>query len=484
MGNGWMPLAFRNRFHGFTGRFDGNGYTIRGLRIDYQNKLAAFTYIGLFSAVEGTVTDLVLEGSINTRLGDCNIGSITAQLYQKGRIFRCRNACDISATIQNGSVSVGGIACNSEFYYSNVGGTIGYCCNNGNISVDLEEMEEFTKTRVIRLSGISCSSTINDCYNTGDISIKGFDEDTDEAFTAGISTASDKSIQHCYNIGKAEKPISYASKDRQRNCYYLKGCSESDDESVELSDEQFRDLSNFKAFNTEFNVKWTIASESDYPYPQLLDCMQSRPDLGLVTFEVISPSTELPLDEEDTNYFNIMIRVLPLNVIDASHLTWTVSDPSICKITYEPYLDSTNGIIQIDILPLSLGTATITLTHPGDISYSFEVTVIQAIKELDVESVAVGMLVGESAVLPVRTVPEAGPGVERCLYRDYDSNIIEVDNNGVVTAKAVGSTRICVSNFHGTLTAILSVEVSDPNLIGVFTIDQFKLERPFFPSRR
>ena len=66
-GRGWNPIGSGDLYKGgaFSGVFDGNGHTIKGLRINLTNSnppagIAKDTYAGLFANVTGTVRNLHL----------------------------------------------------------------------------------------------------------------------------------------------------------------------------------------------------------------------------------------------------------------------------------------------------------------------------------------------------------------------------------------------------------------------------------------
>jgi len=115
-------MTIGNDHNYFQGRFNGNGHTIIIKRITpipdtIQN-------VGLFSRVEGSVWDLVLEGTVVGGAGSVSIGGICGELIS-GQITNCSNYAEIGFLLGY-NYHMGGIAGKSS-------GTILYCVNNGDV---------------------------------------------------------------------------------------------------------------------------------------------------------------------------------------------------------------------------------------------------------------------------------------------------------------------------------------------------------------
>ena len=159
--------------HSFEGTFDGDGFTITGLKMnDTSSYLALFRDIGSF----GTVKNL---GLIDTRvIGNAYSAGIAG--YNSGTIDACFNIGQVS-----GSQYVGGIA---GYNY----GTIKRCFNTGDIS-GTGASSQF-------IGGITGwnDEKIEDCYNTGDISGANNIGGITGRNHGGALTGS---ISRCYNTG-------------------------------------------------------------------------------------------------------------------------------------------------------------------------------------------------------------------------------------------------------------------------------------------
>ncbi|MDR1328600.1 MAG: S-layer homology domain-containing protein, partial [Oscillospiraceae bacterium] len=162
----WVPIGDSD--YQFTGKFDGQGHTIRNMRI---TKIAYDTNIGLF-------------------------GSVT------------------NATIRNVGLTLGYIDVSNSSGVINAGGLVGYaspltltiienCYNTGNISIS--SMSQPCAAGIIGFFHSSLSSLIiKGCYNTGNINIS-ISPYTSQAGGKGggiVGCAlSDVTIENCYNAG-------------------------------------------------------------------------------------------------------------------------------------------------------------------------------------------------------------------------------------------------------------------------------------------
>ncbi|MEE0547322.1 MAG: S-layer homology domain-containing protein [Peptococcaceae bacterium] len=161
---------------GFTGTFDGAGFSIRGVVIDSTD-----SYVGLFSKIgeNGVVKDLILTDSFIS-WGDSNIGAFCAM--NEGNITSCVN----SSSVVGYSLQIGGICGFNE-------GIISECVNEGVIR----------STGSFSLGGIcgyqfmgSSSTSIENCRNSASVSAT-----FEAAAVGGICGWNENSIAHCSNDG-------------------------------------------------------------------------------------------------------------------------------------------------------------------------------------------------------------------------------------------------------------------------------------------
>jgi len=312
MGNGWNPIG-SNDIYGnatFSGTFDGNGHTIRGMRIDVTNIPTGadkILYVGLFSEVSGEILNLNME-DVSMYVDSSNksvyVGTIAAKTTE-GIIDNCKVTGKIEsvngdesyvggvagynqATISKSSVDVelqskaretqamtyaGGVAgYNSgtiQLCYAN-GSIIGYG-NRGNTSSDK------SYGYAGGLVGYNKNGIIENCYNTSDVDSAAFK--SDKAYSGGISGYhSGGTIVGCYNIGivkvaakssEAAKAVTNAS---VSNCFYLQGSGVGCTGATALTETQMLLRSMYKGL--DFDAVWMINADAEYPYPQLVDNLQ------------------------------------------------------------------------------------------------------------------------------------------------------------------------------------------------------------------
>ncbi|MBU5462021.1 hypothetical protein [Lachnoclostridium sp. MSJ-17] len=262
-GNGWEPIG-SNGIYGktaFNGTFDGNGYEIKGLRINMKSKPSGTgdIYLGLFASNSGTIKNLTVSGSVSagSNIYVYYAGAIAG--YNYGAIEGCCNKAEI--TIPYGTYA-SGIA---GYTYS--GGKVTQCYNTGSISATRKS------SNGVYASGIThcANGTVSDCYNTGNITASNT-YNAAYASSAGISACSGSgSINNCYNTGTAAKAISYTS---VTNCYFLSGSGADITGAKLLNDSQMKKLELFKGFDTANT--WFIDENAEYKYPQLRNNKQTK----------------------------------------------------------------------------------------------------------------------------------------------------------------------------------------------------------------
>ena len=213
----WTPIGYYTSYYNnspFKGIFDGQGYTIKGLKITGS----ASGNRGLFGYVDsGTVENVTVQGAITLTGnggGSYGAGGIVGQLYgQAGTVRNCRS----DVAVQGGQ---------------NVGGIVGYvaggnyasskeitgCVNTGTVSSN-----SYNAGGIVGY--INGQVTVDSCYNRGTVTGGGWR-------AGGITAYLDSSyakVLNCYTIGKATaKSGDFAqvvgkksSSATITNCYYL-----------------------------------------------------------------------------------------------------------------------------------------------------------------------------------------------------------------------------------------------------------------------
>ena len=164
--------------NGFTGNYDGGGFTLSNLYIDLPDD----DYVGLFGFVDhGSISNVgIASGSVK---GKNRVGGVCGR-NDFGTISACYNAGGVSGTDRVGGVSGSNI------------GTVSTCYNTGKVSGNK------------LVGGVSSTNdgTISSCYNAGEVS--------GNKLVGGVSSTNDGTISSCYNAGEVsgtEREIGRAS---------------------------------------------------------------------------------------------------------------------------------------------------------------------------------------------------------------------------------------------------------------------------------
>ncbi|MCR5377105.1 MAG: hypothetical protein K6E71_10205, partial [Lachnospiraceae bacterium] len=164
----WTPIG--NYDNPYTGTFDGNGCTIKGLTIESTGN-----YIGLFGYVgkDGCVQNVNLEGE--SIKGHYLVGGVAG--FNGGKVSNCYNTCEARGS-------------------SEVGGVVGW--NNGGISNCYNTGKVEGNSDVGGVVGVN-NGTVSNCYNTGKIGR--------ENIIGGVVGWNNGGISNCYNTGDVEGNI-------------------------------------------------------------------------------------------------------------------------------------------------------------------------------------------------------------------------------------------------------------------------------------
>ena len=175
-GNGFRPIG--NSGYHFSGIFDGNGYEIKNLYINYSNY-----GIGLFGYVNrATITNLGITGNsvINSK-GSATTGALVGYAYNSN-IFNCYNSQKVSGYGTPGGLIGNASNCN-----------ISNCYNSGTIIASNQPIGGIV--------GQIYGSTVSNCYNIADLN-------SGSAPAGGITySANNSTIINCYNTGKITSAI-------------------------------------------------------------------------------------------------------------------------------------------------------------------------------------------------------------------------------------------------------------------------------------
>ena len=252
----WTPVG-GNGTDSFRGVFDGQGYTIRGLKISGRGNLDA----GLFGSNEGTIRNLKVEGSVENT---SNAGILAGR--NKGRIENCSVSGNVSSTETHGGlvgineqnatiekcqadVTVEGSGIAGGFVGSN-NGTIQYCSATGKVSGSREDAGGFIGYN---------QGVVRNSYSWGRVSGTGN--------TGGfVGREYYGSMYFCYSVGmtndnKGAGLVGYRYSDKVRFCYY-NAANTGNREGIPLLTAKLKEKSSYTGW--DFEHIWNIG-EKGYP---------------------------------------------------------------------------------------------------------------------------------------------------------------------------------------------------------------------------
>ncbi len=170
-------------------------------------------------------------------------------------------------------------------------------------------------------------------------------------------------------------------------------------------------------------------------------------DISAVTKITVDP-TELSLIEGDT--YKLTATVTPTTATDKS-VTWKSSDRAVATV-------DENGVVTA----VSEGTATIYVSSSNGLTVECKVTVakkIVPVTGISLSNTELLMRLGYTSELIAIVRPDDATD-KRVTWRSEDESIASVDQNGIVTANAIGTVKVIVTSVYDpTVTAVCLVTV-------------------------
>lgn len=181
----WTPISSNARYpsEAFSGIFDGNGHTIKGLRIN-----ASTAYQGFFAYTNGaTIKNLTIDGSVTS--SENYVGGIVGNAPNT-TIQNCLFSGSVTTTKNKGAY-VGGIAGYAGGSSTAAKTTITGCVNKATVTGEASD-------NAGGIAGYAQFGTISYCYNTGKVSGK-------TGYAAGIvgNLYKKSAISYSYDIGNS-----------------------------------------------------------------------------------------------------------------------------------------------------------------------------------------------------------------------------------------------------------------------------------------
>lgn len=180
----WKPIR------SFAGAFDGKGYEITGLNVNYTGDDFNSKTAGMFEKLDSTgkILSLAVSGSVKADGKINNVGGIVGTTESGSEIRFCRSNIAVkvnAATSTTNGMAYGGVA-------GRVQGAISNCLNEGTITVDNIK----NKCYIGGVAG-QVGSAANLCWNTGSVNASGTTKKN--IYTGGIVGSGEAT--NCYNNG-------------------------------------------------------------------------------------------------------------------------------------------------------------------------------------------------------------------------------------------------------------------------------------------
>ena len=195
----WTPIAYSGPFTEnttlyYTGTFDGQGHTIKGLYVSAGSgsNIEDQVCLGLFStAKKAVIRNVTVTGYVFGFAG--NLGGIVGYLSD-GTIENCANYCTVKSTlaVTEGPSYVGGIAGAMD-----KGSVIRDCYNTGTITV--VDYREWNMTGGV--VGYSDDSAVSNCYNAGKVAGSwNYNGEIVGGSNAGDENGNPSTVSNCYYL--------------------------------------------------------------------------------------------------------------------------------------------------------------------------------------------------------------------------------------------------------------------------------------------
>ncbi len=437
----WTPIGGNGRTV-FNGIFDGNGYTISGVKLynsDYQSQ-------GLFGENSGTIKNVNVIASIS---GDENVGAICG--HNTGIIENCGSAGAISSNLSNGrsggivgeNINTGVIrGCYSTATISGQysGGIVGYLYNNNS----------------------STSATVSNCYARGNV--YGSESSGGLAgFTNVYDSRGTTHIEYSYSTGKVTG----------KNIGGLVGKSSSSVKNEILS--------------SYYNTTNTGLTDIDRGTP--LEDSVMKVQTSYVGYDF---SNVWEMREGENNGYPVLrgIDALPLPIaitgvtLDTAEITLSVGGSALISAIFTPedatnrellWSSSNNDVATVSngkITGRDVGTAEITATTADGGFYAVCVVTVTAAPTVAVTGVTLNksnmaLIVGDTETLTATVAPS--DAANKAVSWTSSNTAVAAVSNGTVTAKKAGTAVITVTTSDGGYSAKCSVTVTEkePEVVAV-----------------
>ena len=201
----WKPIR------SFAGAFDGKGYEITGLNVNYKGDDFNSKTAGMFEKLDSTgkILSLAVSGSVKADGKINNVGGIVGTTAAGSEIRFCRSNIAVKVNAANSTtngMAYGGVA-------GRVQGAISNCLNEGTITVANINSKN---CYIGGVAGQVVGSAADLCWNTGSVTASGTAK---KIYTGGIVGYG--AATNCYNNGS----VTGATGKNKKNKYVTGGIS-------------------------------------------------------------------------------------------------------------------------------------------------------------------------------------------------------------------------------------------------------------------
>lgn len=198
----------------------------------------------------------------------------------------------------------------------------------------------------------------------------------------------------------------------------------------------------------------------------------------------VSPQSEIPVTDIYLNStaieleagkasYQLVAGVSPVNASNAGALTWASANPGVASV-------NENGLVT----PKAAGTTKVTVTTAGGtITKEVSVTVRAAsaipVTAIKLSDTTVEMELGGATYLLGKVVEPANATNGTVTWNTDPTGVVEIDSNGVVTAKKVGTATVTAVSADGKITSnrcTITVVAPRPVAVTGVTLDASEIE--------
>ena len=415
----WEPIGgYSERY---TGTFDGAGHTVKGYRINKADEMGFFGTVG----GGGTVRGLTVSGDINiTDKGNPTYaGGVAANCLSGGTIEGCVNAASLTSSADD--VRMGGIVGHC------IGGTISNCVNSGDIANTSDNMGT---------GGIAGKNerkgTISNCINSGNVS------NNLRGHTGGIvghNYGDGSRISNCLSSGgkiKGGNPIVTGgvagvneNKGTVSNCGWL---GSSADNGVGSG---MGTVTNVKSLSPDNVNESIVALSADITEQALNNGDTARISLSTIYGNKKDFSTYVTSIDVTVSSPDILSADISGDIVILTARAKGVTKRTVATVTLLPDLHPTD----FDTMKPS--------NSPSDppLKFTFGVTVSPRVSGVTIYGDVVSPIYKDGTRQLGAIVKPNDAGNKNVSWKSSRDDVAIVNENGLVTAIAVGSADITVT---------------------------------------